>query len=160
MPPGFTRREFLEALFEEYFSQHDGFIMVKVVKVLDHKVSVRYFPSVDVLARQEYQDNQNVYFGVCPRESMKPRPDNQYRLPALWAALDFSAESHSGRASYFKLLSRAALAVRRFPYPPSIIVESGHGDDGAQGRTREAQCGVLRRDTAPPVGWAKAAKAP
>ncbi|MCA1959785.1 MAG: hypothetical protein LDL33_03235 [Desulfomonile sp.] len=127
MPLPFTRKEFLYALYEEYFRQYEGFILVKILKILDHRISTRYFPSIDILARQDFMEDQNVFFGVCPRESMKPRPDTVYRLPALWAALDFSAEGHSGRESYFKLLSQAALSVRRFPHPPSIIVESGWG---------------------------------
>jgi len=123
----FTRKEFLFALYEEYFRQYEGFVLVKILKILDHKISTRYFPSVDILARQDFMEDQNVFFGVCPRESMKPKPNTVYRLPALWAALDFSAEGHSGRESYFKLLSHAALSVRRFPLPPSVIVESGWG---------------------------------
>lgn len=127
MPMNFSRKEFLEALYDQYFRRYEGFILVRILKILDHKISTRYFPSVDVLARQDFTDDQNVFFGLCPRESMKPRPDNVYRLPALWAALDFSPEGHSGRDSYFRLLSQAALSVRRFPLAPSIIVESGWG---------------------------------
>lgn len=127
MAANLTRKEFLEALYDEYFKRYEGFILIRILKILDHKISTRYFPGIDVLSRQDFMEDQNVFFGVCPRESMKPRPDNVYRLPVLWAGLDFSAEGHSGRDSYFKLLSQAALTVRRFPHAPSIIVESGWG---------------------------------
>lgn len=121
------RKGFLEALFEDYFESHDGFVMVQILKRLDRKVSTRYFPSIDVLIRQQYAENENVFFGVGPRESMQPGPNNVQYLTALWAGLDFGPEGHSGRASYFKVLPLAALAIRRFPLPPSIIVESGWG---------------------------------
>ena len=121
------RKEFLEVLFEDYFENHDGFVMVKIIKRLDRKVSTRYFPSIDVLERQQYAEDENVFFGVGPRESMQPGPKNVKYLTALWAGLDFGPEGHSGRASYFKVLPLAALAIRRFPLPPSIIVESGWG---------------------------------
>jgi hypothetical protein len=121
------RKEFLEVLFEDYFENHDGFVMVKIIKRLDRKVSTRYFPSIDVLERQQYAEDENVFFGVGPRESMQPGPKNVKYLTSLWAGLDFGPEGHSGRASYFKVLPLAALAIRRFPLPPSIIVESGWG---------------------------------
>ncbi|MEJ2716049.1 MAG: hypothetical protein P8182_02760 [Deltaproteobacteria bacterium] len=123
----FGRKEFLEVLFEDYFENHDGFVMVKIIRRLDRRVSTRYFPGIEVLERQQYGEDENVFFGVGPRETMQPGPKHIKYLTALWAGMDFGPEGHSGRASYFKVLPLAALAIRRFPLPPSVIVESGWG---------------------------------
>ncbi len=126
MLPKNSRKDFLQALFDDYFQYYSGFIVVKAVSKLEHKSRTRYFPSVDLLAKQEYFEDENVFFSVCPRESMKPRAGSACHLPALWAGLDFSASGHSGRSCY-TVVPRAALAVRLFPLPPSAIVESGRG---------------------------------
>ncbi len=127
MVSAFSRKDFLEALFDEYFQRFKGFVMVKVSKGLGHKVGTRYFPSPDVLVRQQYTEDQNVFFGVCPRESMKPGRAGVRHLVALWAGVDFGAQGFSGRENYFEDIRRAALAIRSFPIPPSIVVESGWG---------------------------------
>ncbi|MFC1833938.1 hypothetical protein ACFL2Q_04290 [Thermodesulfobacteriota bacterium] len=123
----FTRKDFLEALFRQYFSKHNGFIMTKVHKRLDHRISTRYYPTIERLAKEPTTDDSNVFFGICPRERMKPGVENIRYLPALWAGLDMGPEGYSGGQTYFAGPSRAAKAVRSFPIPPSIIVESGHG---------------------------------
>lgn len=124
---GFTRKDFLEALFGDYFQTRDGFIMVKCLRNLDRNSSFRYFPNVEVLARQQYRESENVFFGVCPREAMKPEARHVRYASAIWAGLDLSSDGYSGRALYFNNQSHAAKAVRSFPLPPSIIVESGWG---------------------------------
>jgi hypothetical protein len=48
-------------------------------------------------------------------------------LVALWAGLDLAADGYSGKTQYFREMSYAAKAVRSFPLPPSIVVESGWG---------------------------------
>lgn len=123
----FTRKEFLEALFNEYFKKRDGFILARTVRHFDKKVSTRYFPNIEILAKEQYQDDQNIFFGVCPRENMKPERAYIRYLTALWAGLDFGSEGYSGKNVYFSSTSQAAKAVRSFPLPPSIIVESGRG---------------------------------
>jgi hypothetical protein len=127
MVVGFTRKDFLEALFAEYFQKHDGFIVVKCFRNLDRNWSLSYFPNVEVLSRQQYRDSENVFFGVCPREAMKPEPQYAQYASAIWAGLDLSSDGHSGKTMFFNSLSHAAKAVRSFPLPPSIIVESGWG---------------------------------
>ena len=123
----FTRKEFLEALFGQYFQKQDGFIIVKTGKHLDRKISTRYFPNVEILAKEQYHADQEVYFGICPRETMKPDKAHVRFVSALWAGLDLGPDGYSGREHFFSGPSRAAKAVRSFPLPPSIIVESGWG---------------------------------
>ena len=65
----------------------------------------------------------HVYFGVCTRnkEAKGSRQGTkQYldRLPALWADLD---------CKVFGSLPAAQTALKRYPFPPSIIVFTGHG---------------------------------
>ncbi len=122
-----TRKDFLEALFSDYFKFREGFIMVKIVKNYDHKTSIRYFPNVEILSREEYPADSQVFFGVCPRESMKPDKSHVKYMAAIWAGLDLGPDGYSGKNVYFFGQPQAAKAVRSFPLPPSIIVESGWG---------------------------------
>ncbi len=122
-----TRKDFLYALFHRYFTKREGFILVRAVRHLDHKISTRFFPNLELLSREQYQEEQHVYFGVCPRESMKPDSRHIRYLVALWAGMDLTSEGYSGRHRFFFGHSHAAKAIRSFPLPPSIIVESGWG---------------------------------
>ena len=47
----YTRKDFLEALFQRYFTKREGFILVRAVRHLDHKISTRFFPNIE-LARE------------------------------------------------------------------------------------------------------------
>jgi hypothetical protein len=123
----YTRKDFLEALFQHYFTKREGFIIVRAVRHLDHKVSTRFFPNIELLAREQYQEEQHIYFGVCPRESMKPDKRHIRYLVALWVGMDLTSEGYSGRNRFFFGHAQAAKAIRSFPLPPSIIVESGWG---------------------------------
>lgn len=123
----FTRKDFLEALFHEYFRKREGFVLVKTFRNNDRKTSTRYFPNVEILAKEQYTPDQNVFFGVCPHENMKPDKAYIQYLVAVWAGLDISPEGYSGKQVYFFGQAQAAKAVRSFPLPPSIIVESGAG---------------------------------
>jgi hypothetical protein len=123
----FTRKDFLETLFQDYFRTREGFIIVKTVRSLDQKTSARYFPNVELLSKESYAEDQHVFFGCCPRESMKPGKQFIKYAVALWAGLDLGPEGHSGKHVYFFGQPQAAKAVRSFPLPPSIIVESGRG---------------------------------
>ena len=127
MKSRFSRKDFLEALFGEYVSKRDGFVRVMTVRQFDRKISTRYFPKLETLAKEIYPENQHVFFGVCPHENMKAEKTNIRYLVALWAGLDLSPEGFSGKTLYFKDMSYAAKAVRSFPLPPSIVVESGWG---------------------------------
>jgi len=127
MATKFSRKDFLEALYSEYFRKREGFVMVRTVKRLDPRVSTRYFPNLEILAKEHYQEDQNVFFGVCPHENMKADKGQISYVTALWAGLDFNSSGHSGTNLYFSNKAQAAKAIRSFPLPPSIIVESGWG---------------------------------
>lgn len=101
--------------------------MVQAVKRLDHRTSTRFFPSIEILAKEQYHQDQDVFFSVCCREGMKLDRHYVQYVTALWAGLDFSADGFSGKSNYFSSKAHAAKAIRSFPLPPSIIVESGWG---------------------------------
>jgi hypothetical protein len=123
----FTRKDFLEALFSQYYKEHRGFILVKSVKRGDPKMSTRYFPNIEILAKEHYGEERDVYFGVCPRERMKAEKEHIHYLVALWADLDIGSEGHEDKSVFFEGPQQAAKAIRSFPRAPSIIVESGRG---------------------------------
>ncbi len=127
MKSRFARKDFLEALFGEYVSKHDGFIRIVTVRHFDRRISTRYFPKLETLAREQYAENQHVFFGVCPHEGMRADKSGIRYMVALWAGLDLASEGYSGKTQYFKDMSYAAKAVRSFPLAPSIVVESGWG---------------------------------
>ena len=123
----FTRKEFLETLFQEYFRSREGFIIIRCIRNHDNRITTRYFPNIELLSKEEYNPDQHVYFGCCPRESMKPEAQHVKYLLAIWAGLDLGPDGYSGKQVYFFGQPQAAKAVRSFPLPPSIIVESGWG---------------------------------
>ncbi len=123
----FTRKDFLDALFNQYYKEHRGFIMVKSVRRGDPKMSTRYFPNIEILAKEHYGEERDVYFGICPRERMKAEKEHIHYIIALWADLDIGGEGHEEKQIFFEGPQQAAKAIRSFPRAPSIIVESGRG---------------------------------
>jgi hypothetical protein len=123
----FTRKDFLDALFSEYYKDHRGFILVKSIKRGDPKQSTRYFPNIEILAKEHYGEERDVYFGICPRERMKAEKEHIHYIVALWADLDIGQEGHEDKQRFFEGPQEAARAIRSFPRAPSIIVESGRG---------------------------------
>jgi len=127
MAPKFTRKDFLEALFGNYYKEHRGFILVKSFRRGDSKMSTRYFPNIEILAKEQYGEDRDVYFGICPRERMKSEIEHILHITALWADMDIGAEGHSVGKIFFEGAQQAAKAIRSFPRPPSITVDSGRG---------------------------------
>ncbi len=123
----FTRKDFLDALFAQYYREHRGFILVRTVKADEAKIATRYFPNIEVLGRELYGEDADVYFGVCPRERMKPEKEHVKFILALWADIDIGPEAHKKGEPFFAGPEDAAMAIRGFPLPPSITVDSGHG---------------------------------
>ncbi len=121
-----SRRDFLDALFGEYFEGHDGFIEVQAIVNFRRKPHIRFFPNIDTLAKEHFPEHQEVFLGICPREKMKAGSDDVRHITALWATLDIAGGGHSGKDA-FQNCQRAARAVRHFPLVPSMIVESGRG---------------------------------
>lgn len=123
----FTRKDFLDAIFAQYYKELRGFILVKSFKRGDPKMSTRYFPNIEILAKEHYGEERDVYFGICPRERMKAEKEHVHYIVALWADLDIGSEGHEEKKVYFEGPQQAAKAIRSFPRAPSIIVESGRG---------------------------------
>jgi hypothetical protein len=123
----FSRKDFLEALFGEYYKEYRGFILVRTFKRSDQRVNNRFFPNIEILAKEIYGEEGDVCFGVCPREKMRTDKSYVRFLVALWADLDIGPEGHEGKKTFFEGPQQAAKAIRSFPKPPSIIVESGRG---------------------------------
>ncbi len=123
----FTRKDFLDAIFSQYYREHRGFILVKVVKSEEAKVATRYFPNIEVLGREIYGEDSDVYFGICPRERMKPEKEHVKFILALWGDIDIGPEAHEKGQQFYRGPEEAAKAIRDFPLPPSITVDSGHG---------------------------------
>lgn len=123
----FTRKDFLEALFSDYYKEHRGFILVKSIRRGDPKTSTRYFPNIEILAKEHYGEERDVYFGICPRERMKAEKEHIHYLVALWADLDIGEEGHEDKKKFFEGPQQAAKAIRSFTRAPSIILESGRG---------------------------------
>jgi hypothetical protein len=123
----FTRKDFLDAVFSQYYRDQRGFVLVKTVKREDEKIATRYFPNVEVLNKEIYGDDRDVYFGVCPRERMRPEKEHVKYVLALWADINIGSEGHQKGEPAFPGPEEAARAMRDFPRPPSITVDSGHG---------------------------------
>ncbi|MCX5860983.1 MAG: hypothetical protein NTW27_02510 [Deltaproteobacteria bacterium] len=123
----FTRKDFLEALFGQYYREHRGFVLVKSVKQKDPKMSTRYFPNIEILAKEQYAEDRDVYFGICPRERMKPETEHVLYVTALWADMDIGPEGHGEGGTFIEKPEQAAKVIRNFPRPPSIAVDSGRG---------------------------------
>ncbi len=123
----FSRKDFLDALFADYYREHRGFTLVKSFKRGDAKMSTRYFPNIDILAKEQYGEDRDVYFGICPRERMKAEKEHVRYIVAFWADLDIGSEGHEEKHKFFEGPREAAKAIRSFPRAPSIIVESGRG---------------------------------
>jgi len=123
----FTRKDFLEALFSDYYKEHRGFILVKSLRRGDPKMSTRYFPNIEILSKEHYGDERDVYFGIAPRERMKAEKEHIHYVVALWADLDIGKEGHEDKDLFFEGPQQAARAIRSFPRAPSLIVESGRG---------------------------------
>jgi hypothetical protein len=127
MPQKFTREDFLDALFYDYLKTFDGFVAVRSFGQVESKVSTRFFPNVDVLARERYPSDTQVFFGVCPRDRMKPGKEHVRHMTALWAGIDVGPNGYSGKEKHFSSRKQALAAMKEFPHPPSIIVISGSG---------------------------------
>ncbi|MCA1959176.1 MAG: hypothetical protein LDL33_00160 [Desulfomonile sp.] len=123
----YTRSDFLEAIFGEYFKEMGNFIFVRGTSDLNLLGAAKFYPNVESLAMAKMPDDQHTLFGVCPRERMKPGRENIQYITALWAGLDLSPEGYSGRSGGFTDMEAAMDAVRLFPLKPSILVQSGRG---------------------------------
>jgi hypothetical protein len=123
----FNRKDFLDALFFRYCRDVGGFIIVRTSDQHNVKSSTRCFPKPDALAREQFGQDQNVLFGVCPREKMKPGKEHIRHVTAIWAGLDIGPDGYSGKERHFATDRLAIMAVKSFPLQPSAVVLSGRG---------------------------------
>ena len=123
----FNRKDFLDALFFQFCRDVGGFITVRTSDQHNIKSSTRYFPKPDALAREQFAEDQNVLFGVCPREKMKPGKEHIRHVLVIWAGVDIGPDGYSGKERNFATDRMAVMAVRSFPLQPSIVVQSGRG---------------------------------
>jgi hypothetical protein len=120
----FTRKDFLEALFSDYYKEHRGFILVKSFRRGDPKTSTRYFPNIEILAKEHYGEDRDVYFGICPRERMKAEKEHVRYLVTLWADLDIGQKAT--KTSSFEGPQQAAKSNQEFPRRrPSLLSPAG-----------------------------------
>jgi hypothetical protein len=123
----FNRRDFLDALFGVRGLKTPGFILIRTVRDRFSKPADQFFPNIDRLASEQFPADREVFFGVCPRESMKTDKEHIRFIAALWAGLDVGSAGYSGLTNHFHNLEAAMDAVKGFPLKPSIVVRSGRG---------------------------------
>lgn len=123
----YNRKDFLDALFFTYCRDKGGFIMVKISDRYMVRTTTRYFPTTDSLVKEHYPEDQNVLFGVCPREKMRPGSEHVMFLTAVWAGIDIGPDGYSGKEKHFVNEKQAIVAIKSFPLEPSMIVQSGRG---------------------------------
>lgn len=123
----FERRDFLEALFEGYYSLGGNFIIVKSADRPEGHGRISFFPNIESLSTARFSDQMHVFFGVCPREKMKSGKEHVRFVTCLWAGIDIGPDGFSGKNCPFQGGPMAMQAVEDFPLKPSIIVRSGRG---------------------------------
>jgi hypothetical protein len=123
----YNRKDLLDALFFTYCRDKGGFILVKISDRHMVKTTTRYFPTTDSLVKEQYAEDQNVLFGVCPREKMKPGSEHVRHLTAVWAGFDIGPDGYSGKEKHFLNEKQAIMAVKSFPLEPSAMIQSGRG---------------------------------
>ena len=113
-------QKFLEVLFPELT---DSFIEVRRIRS-DKVIEPVFYKSIDQIVEAMpkdilKQDGYNVYFGVCPRNRQEGTKDSIKQVFTLWADLD-GKDFQGGKEAALKRL-------REFLFPPTIIIDSGHG---------------------------------
>jgi KaiC/GvpD/RAD55 family RecA-like ATPase len=91
---------------------------------IKNQVHRDFYKSVDELIAQKnnlekFNQDHNIYFGVCPRQIREGGKGAVKCVWTLWADLDFK-EYKGGR-------KEAEDKINSFPFPPTIVVETGNG---------------------------------
>jgi hypothetical protein len=108
---------FLNALFEDVL----GFIEVRVIQSDTDKIKRSFTKNVEEAVEfiEKHRDNFNVYVGVATRNSSAHgTKSNLYQLRGFWSDLDFRKPGDEER---YKTM------LEKFEFPPSMLVNSGHG---------------------------------
>lgn len=123
----YSRRNFLEALFGDFFENRRGYVVVKTVRPPDCSIHTFYFPDIDLLATEEFADDAEVSVGVCPIFMPGSTKERTRYLTTFWANMDVGRAGHEHKSIFLGTRAEAVDAIRRFPCAPSVIVESGYG---------------------------------
>jgi hypothetical protein len=120
---GYSRdqlRQFFEALFPDLAG---GYIEFRLLGIFGAK-EIQFCSSVVEAVRTAHRagdkpDDDNVYFGVCPRSERKGDKGAIRLVYALWTDLD-GKDYPGGKPE-------ALARLHQFRPPPTIIVDSGNG---------------------------------
>jgi hypothetical protein len=116
-----SRQKFLEALYSNFFSSHQGYIEVRII-LSGGKVRRYFFHNITRLGQVTFE-RVNTYFGVCPRSIKAGTAEAIKYITTLWADIDIAR----GDRTKFASTGEAIRYIGSFPYPPSIIVGTGGG---------------------------------
>ncbi len=124
-----SRRGFLQALFGDFLSKFNGFVLVKSVSRLAGVARTFYFPDIDLLETEEFEEDAELFFGVCPIQLSASSGRRTRYLTALWAEMYIGHSGHEPKSTVFDSPDDAANTIRSFQHKPSAIVDSGHSKD-------------------------------
>lgn len=113
--------KFLSELFPDL---NNGYIEIRAFHQLTKQSQQCFYSSIDELINdktdiEKLANDHDIYFGVCPRQTRDGTKNAVKYAWALWADLDFK-DFNGGRED-------AEARINSFPFPPTIIVETGNG---------------------------------
>lgn len=115
----------IKEFFHTLFHETEGFIEIRTIsnigKTRQEYYSTRQIEQLVnriVEEKSSYLNDNNVYFGVCPREKREGKEKNIEQVNCLWIDLDCKSE---------KERLEALKRLRGFGLAPSIIISSGNG---------------------------------
>ncbi|HVP89931.1 MAG TPA: hypothetical protein VMS75_01820, partial [Terriglobales bacterium] len=116
-------KRFLEALFSNYFRQHEGYVELRMISA---NVVPKWLHMGEI-SEQDWDEisrsdrSHHIYVGVNPRPLSKEKKKNDIQdIVCLWADVDGKDFENGGKEA-------ALRSVEAFPLRPTIIVDSGHG---------------------------------
>ena len=123
-------REFLNALYKDYFKDHTGFIQLQYPRIIEGE---RKYPdqawatSIDEVLKQ-VGSREDFIFGVAPRYQKGGTKQDIQFITTLWVEVD-TKEGGFHEDAEFEDKEEALQHLKNIessPYP-SIIIDSGHG---------------------------------
>jgi len=121
--PYLEAKRFLEALFSNYFRQHEGYVELRMISA---NVIPKWLPKGEISEQDwdeisHFNETHHIYVGVNPRPLSKEKKKKDIRdIVCLWADVDGKDFESGGKEA-------ALRSVEAFPLKPTIIVDSGHG---------------------------------
>jgi len=118
-------RQFLEALFFGHFKDHEGYIELRLISKESGACLSKFYRLDDINDQsleeiRQLNTTHHVYFGVNPRPFSKGKKQADIKdVVCLWVDVD-GKDIDGGKE---EALKRAGA----FPFPPTIIIDSGHG---------------------------------